>query len=136
MLYRVIGLAFSVYKISWVRPDNLLKYIIDTTKISSIFYYYVYSLMYHYLTCDQQTTLTYVNNKMVLFYKTVFFIFKFIYLNHIKSLQSGRKFEPSISNDMLPHFSDPNLDHTFYIFWLHTWIIFLFFSYVTIVNLL
>ena len=41
--------------------------VIDTTKMSLILYYYVHSLIYHYLPCDQQIMLTRFINKTFLF---------------------------------------------------------------------
>ena len=46
--------------------------------------------------------LTRVNNKTVLFYTEVFLsTLESVYLKYLKSLQSGRKYEPIISKDMV-----------------------------------
>ena len=72
-----------------------------SSKVLSIFYYYLHSLIFHYVPCYQQITLTCVINKTVLFHMEVFIsTFKSIYL---KYLQWGPRFEPSISNNMWPH---------------------------------
>ena len=59
--------------------------------------YYVDFLIYEYLSHGQQSTLAIDATKITL---SVFSTFKSIYLKYLKYLQSGRKFELSISNDM------------------------------------
>ena len=94
-------------------------------------YYYINFPISEYLSSDQQITLARANNKMVWFYIKIS-TFESIYL---KSLQSGQKFELSISNYMWPHFSFPMSDHIF--IFLVTYLIYIFFFlYVAIFQLL
>ena len=51
---------------------------------------------------------------------------------YLKYLQSGPKFEPSISNDMWPHVSRSKVGLHVQFFWLRTWIIYIYISYVEI----
>ena len=100
-------------------------------------YYYVNFLISQYLPCDLKITIARVIINTVLFYTTVFFsAFESIYLKYIKSLQSGWKFEPSISNDVWPHVFRSEVGLYFPYFWLRIWLIFCFFLYVTIFHLL
>ena len=108
---------------------------IACSKISSIqqkyhqrSYCYIHFLISEYLLRDLQSTLARVNNKTVLILNNIIFsTFESIYL---KSLQSGKKIEPRISNVMGLHVFRSEFGSYFSYFWLHTWLIFCFFFYV------
>ena len=118
MWSRVIGLAIRLSTFDWIMSARMLKNIIIQKNCHRRLYYYINLLISEYPSRDRQSTIIHFNNKTVLFYTTVWFLFTFesMYLKYIKSPQSGQKFEPRISNDMWPHFSDTKLDHTFHVF--------------------
>ena len=89
-------------------------------------YHYVYFLTSQYLPRDWQSTLTPVNNKTDSFYIKFLFYFnsESMYLKHIRSIQYGRKFKPSISNDIWPHILISEVGLYFPWFWLLTWLIY------------
>ena len=125
----------------WLGSDYIHQLIQKTTNLLYYhwrLYYCLNHLISEYLPRDWQNTLASVNNKKILFYTKVLFssTFKSTYLKYFKYLQSGRKFKPSISNDMWPNVSRSKVRSYFIYFWLCTWIIFCFFSYVEIVHLL
>ena len=94
--------------------------------------YYVDFLIYEYLSHGQQSTLAIDATKITL---SVFSTFKSIYLKYLKYLQSGRKFELSISNDMWSYFFRYKAGSFIFIFSV-TFLVYIFFSYVSIVHLL
>ena len=112
----------------------MLQNVIDTKKNHWQSYYYAHFLVSEYLPRDLQSTPVCVKNKTVLFYTKVLFssTFESIYLKYLQSLQSRKQFEPSISNDMSPHFSRFGVS----IFFGCIPGFFLFFLYVAIVHLL
>ena len=60
-----------------------------------------------------------------------------LYLKYPKSLQSERKYELSVSNEMWQHvFRSGFGSYIFTFFQLHNWFIFYFFSYLVIIHLL
>ena len=90
-----------------------------------IFYYYVHSLISHYLPCDQQSTLTRIINKTVLIFTWNFCLFtlKSMYLKYLNSLQSGKRLCLESTTIFEHMFSDQKLDNTFHVFWLHNWLL-------------
>ena len=129
MWYHIICLAFGISTFSWIRLYLCAqKYIIDTTKIAPILYYYVHSFIYNYLPHDWQRILKHAINKTVFFYMKVY-----LYL-HLNSCISNRSniYNPYQNTSLTTQticdhlFSDTNLDYTFHVFWFCTWLIYIF----------
>ena len=95
-------IMFSVFMFYWISSDQVLEDVINKTEISSRFYYYVNSLISHYLPCDWQITIAHVIKKTIIILHDSFVLFTFKYI-YLKYLQSGPKCDPSISNNMWPH---------------------------------
>ena len=96
-------------------------------------WYHVNLLISEYISRYQKRMLAIDAKKITLM---VFSNFKSIYLKHVKSLQSGRKIEFSISNDMWPHVFRSEVGLYIFIFWLHTCFILCFLLYVVIFHLI
>ena len=68
-------------------------------------------------------------------YRRVLSIFKSRYLKYLKYIESNRTFELSISNEMWQYvFRSVVRSYIFTFYWVRTWFIFCFFSYVAIIH--
>ena len=112
MWSHVIGLAISVYTFSWMRSDHVLENVIDTIKIASRLYYYIHSLVYHYISYYQQITLTCVNNKTVFILQYSFFLYVWIHTYQISTVR--RKIIAQHLKRYVTTFSYPKSDHNFH----------------------
>ena len=103
--------------------------------------YYVNLLIFEYISCNQQGRLVIDGTGSWSMKRKISLTGLIDFSNHdisnISNLyKSERKFELSISNEMWQKISDPESDHIFHIFQLHTWFIYIYFLYVVIIHLL
>ena len=129
MWSRVIGIAFSESTFYWIRLAHVLKNIIDTKKyITKIVLLRSFSNISLSTACfGKPLSCVSTTRRFFLHCSFFFFMFESIYLKYLKSLQSGKKLSLASLKICDHMFSDPDLDHTFHVFWLHTWIVFCFF---------
>ena len=117
MLFCIIGLTFSVSTFSLIRSAHVLKNFVNTIK-NVIDIVLLSSFPYISLSTPwSKNIIVYVIKKTVFILQDRFVLFKFksIYIKYIQFLPFRPKFEPSISNNMWPHVSDPKLDHNFHV---------------------
>ena len=99
--------------------------------MSSIFAYYLHSLISHYLPCDWQSKLMHVSNNIYLFFTRYFFLFVQIHLSQIFTILTkiwAYDFKQYVTACF--HILSCIIISIF--FWLRTCLIYILFAYVTI----
>ena len=135
----VIGIVVSVPMFSWLWSDHVLKNSIDMTKnVINIVLQFLFPSTSLYTSWPTKYALACNQQEGFYFTRHFCFLYFWIHVSQISQISTicTKLLKPSISNNIWPHISDLKLDHIIYLFWLRTWLIFCFFSYVEIFHLL
>ena len=136
--YSVFVIVFSMSKFPWIRSSRVLENVIDTKKchwycitVGIPLYIIVYPM-----TDKSRPHVS--STRSILFHKSVlFYLGSNPYISNIYNIYNQEQNLSLASQKICDHmFSDPKSDHTFRVFWLHTWLILSSFSYGTIFCLL
>ena len=114
----VISITFSAFTLYWTRSAHMLKNFITTTEIPIRLYYYVHTIISHYLSCGRQSTFTCVIKNTVFILLESFVSLLFESLSQIsQNLYKRDKNLSLASQNICDHiFSDMKSDRTLYVF--------------------